>query len=549
MKNYRRQLKRSLIFTLLPILLYGVLGPLEIYVGNADEFVFILKDFFGAFLAISILVWLIGSAFLAFLPEKCGNILFVFIFIISVLSYIQNIFLNKKLMNLNGTAMDWGSMHDVTVSNMILWVALSILMAVIPIVWRKHYMRFYMGIAAFVSTIQVVAVISLLITAVPIKYRAMTLSPEGQLDVAPRSNVIVFVLDFCYNSQFEKTIASHPEFAATLKDFTYYDNADCHYNFTFPSLAHMLTGVNYDLNMKPEEWRETCWHEERSQNFFGTLHSSNYECCLYSSGFVTASIGSIENIADLISNTTTAIPFVDSPLLFAVMEKMTIYKYVPYILKPRFEVQSYVVDEAAFWDKNEVPHENGEFFEILTREGLSVDAELENKFTVIHLTGLHTDWHTRADGTYTEEQTTLDEVSDGLGTIMQEYVRQLRNLGGGIYDNATIIITADHGDGPSNPQPIYFIKPPHTEQDEMQITSAPISHDDFQATVLTCIGLDASGYGTSIFDWREGDRRIREYWYPEKWNATTGFYIYTYETDRYELMQMSQNDTVFMEQK
>ncbi len=108
MKNYNAKLKISLAFTLLPILLYGVLGPLEIYAGNAYEFIFILKDFFWVFLGISLLLWFLGSAVLALLPEIIENVFCAVIFIFSVLSYIQNLFLNVQLMNMNGSSMDWG---------------------------------------------------------------------------------------------------------------------------------------------------------------------------------------------------------------------------------------------------------------------------------------------------------------------------------------------------------------------------------------------------------------------------------------------------------
>ncbi len=169
-------------------------------------------------------------------------------------------------------------------------------------------------------------------------------------------------------------------------------------------------------------------------------------------------------------------------------------------------------------------------------------------FSVIHLMGLYDLWHTNADGTYSVEETSLSETSEGVAVVMQEYIRQLKALEGDVYDNATIIITADHGIDRNTPQPIYFIKPPYVSQEEMQITSAPISHDDFQATVLTCIGQDTSGYGTSVFDWKEGDQRTREYWFPADRvvDGAKGFYVYTYDTDRYELMGLSAEEGIFV---
>lgn len=548
MKSYKEKLKISLAFTLLPILLYGVLGPLEVYAGNVDEFIFILKDFFWVFLGVSLLLWILGSAALALFPEKVENVLCVAVFVFSILSYIQNLFLNIKLMNMNGSAMDWDSLQGTTKVNLTIWVIIALILAVIPFIFKKKYQKIYMGIALFISAVQLVTAISLLITTLPITYRQKTVSAEGQLEVAPNSNVIVLLFDSCYNTQFEETMAMHPEIAETLKDFTYYDNADCHYNFTFPSLAHMMTGAEYDCNMTPEEWRIACWHEERSDNFYNTLHELGYECDLYSDGYIHKNVGPIENIEHIIANVTETIPQIDYHLLYIELEKMTIYKYMPYILKPRFEVYDYVIHDIALWEDNEVPHENGDFYQALTEEGLSVDMSLNNKFSVIHLMGLHEFWHTNSDGTYSAEETTLSETSEGVAVVMREYLEQLKALGGGIYDNATIIITADHGISRNTPQPVYFIKPPHTSQEEMQVTSAPISHDDFQATVLTCIGQDTSGYGTSVFDWTEDDQRTREYWFPADRvvDGARGFYVYTYETDRYELMGLPDEEGVYV---
>lgn len=539
MKNILKKWKISLVYMLLPILLYGILGPLEIYAGNSDEMVFILKDFFIFFLIMSIIIWLMGSFILALLPDKLRNILHVVIFIFSVLSYIQNLFLNTKLMNLNGSAMDWDSMHGTMVSNLVIWLVLIGLFTVIPFVWKNHYQKVYLGIMAFISAVQFVTIISLLIVTVPIRYSGRTPSPEGEFETASGNNIIVLSFDTCYNTQFEETMEMHPEIAETLKDFTYYNNADCHYTYTFPSVAHMLTGVEYNCDISPSEWRDSCWHEERSMNFYNTLHALDYECDLYVFGFMRNEIGPFENLTDIFDNTIETVPVINHRLLYTEMEKMTIYKYVPYILKPRFEVMDYVIYEMAFWDANDIPYENSEFYQILKEDGLSVNESINNKFSYIHLLGLHEPRHTSADGTYSEAETSLSETSEGIAVIMQEYVKQLQNLEGDIYDNATIIITGDHGIDISTAQPIFFIKPPHTSQEEMQITSAPISHDDFQATVLTCIGQNTDGYGTSVFDWKDGDLRTREYWD----QAEGGFSVYTYHTDRYELM--SETDSVY----
>lgn len=72
MRNWLREKSASEAFLLIlfPTLLYGILGPLEIYAGNTDEFIFILKDFFWTFLLLSIIFWAVVSFILIVLPPK-----------------------------------------------------------------------------------------------------------------------------------------------------------------------------------------------------------------------------------------------------------------------------------------------------------------------------------------------------------------------------------------------------------------------------------------------------------------------------------------------
>ncbi len=96
MKGWLKERKaaEAMLLSLLPILLYGILGPLEIYAGNTDEFVFILKDFFFIFLLLSIVLWLNVSFVFIIILTRISNVLRVVLFTFSLFSYLQNIFFN-----------------------------------------------------------------------------------------------------------------------------------------------------------------------------------------------------------------------------------------------------------------------------------------------------------------------------------------------------------------------------------------------------------------------------------------------------------------------
>ena len=54
--------------------------------------------------------------------------------------------------------------------------------------------------------------------------------------------------------------------------------------------------------------------------------------------------------------------------------------------------------------------------------------------------------------------------------VMEEYINQLKQLG--VYDDATIIITADHGRA-SDSQVIFYIKEAGDEHEITPVTNAP----------------------------------------------------------------------------
>ncbi len=542
-----RKVVEAMSFCLLPVLLYGIIGPLEIYVGNPHEFEFILKDFFPVFLIISVAFWLIASVVLIFLPYKLSSILKKFIFAFSIMSYLQNMFLNRKLMNKDGSPMDWTEegMRYITTVNLIIWIVIVAVCFLIPFILKNIYKKIYFGITSFLSAIQIVAIISLLIQAGSIKYDECQIlfSGENQFRMAQEENIIVLVLDSYHNIQFEATMAQYPDIAVALKDFTYYNNADAHYYSTYPSLAHMLTGKEFDYSISEEEWIEDCWQQPSCEALYDAFHNEGYVCDLYYNDLLrNIGVNNIENegLMSKIDNIIETKPRIRLGLLVSIMEKMTIYKYMPYIMKPYFEVKSHIVQDIAVYDNMECPTPNFLFYEKLLNEGLSIDETIDRKFSFNYIYGLHKPWDTDSNGHKTEEYVTSDETSAGLCVILMEYIEQLKEVGA--YDNATIIITADHGLGITMPQPLFLIKLPHSSQDELKVTSAPISHDDFLPTLLDLLGQDYSAYGTTIYDWEEGDCRTRSLWIP----GGGGYLIYTYDTDRRELINQTEEDAVLV---
>lgn len=553
--NFITKYKRILPIVLLPIVSYGILGPLEIYFGNQQEFQFQYTDFLGYFLVICVTIWLLVSALIAALPERAGNVIGSLILGIGVASYLQNMFLNVKLSELDGSPLDWEALKSYTFINWVIWVFIILAFLCIELSKKKYWNTISMVVSGFLCGIQLVAVAFLLITADPIDKNfgiSLEESGEKQLLVAPNDNIIVFVLDSAGNTYLERMLELYPDALDGLHDFTFYNNADCHYYFTYPSMTHFLTGEDMDFDIKTLDWLEKAWSSERAINFWDELHKADYTCNLYSDdiGYV---YGDNENLEGKFDNIIPMRTVIRTKFLIKALAKTSTYKYVPYVLKPVFQLVpndfKKVIDK-----ESTIISDNEDFYQQLTDNNLSIDNDMKNAFIIQHIFGMHKPFTLDENANTVEEgQVTAEETMKGLTVIWDEYLNQLRDLG--VYDNATIIITADHGlweDGDT--QPVFFIKRQFETHEEVQVNTAPISLDDFQATILDILGKDYSGYGTSIYDWSEGSRRDRTVFmkavdndWPVPGKASTVYYGYTYSTDKEELNRKVEEDpdTVF----
>lgn len=524
---------------------YMLLGPLEIYYGNTQDFVFGIGDFIWQLIAIAALVWVAASILLAFLPDRYFQWLTVFLFWWGISSYVQYMFMNIKLSEIDGSPMNWESLGIFTAFNFYIWL---LLLAVCVVIYLKSDKWFaaVKVISLVLCTVQAAAILSFVIMprgqSDAESSFALRVSGDDQFKLASDDNIVVFIMDAFGNGFFEDMLTNHPEKKNILKDFTYYNNTDCHYYSSFPSISHFLTGSEADFGGDAREWLSSAWDSERTNAFYGYLHDAGYQCMLFVNNANTAStFGSADNLAGKFDNLEKAWMEVDSLSLTSLMLKYSAYRYVPYALKPNYEVLSSDFNSVISysWNSEEALWQNYDFYESLLSEKLAVNEAVSKSFVVQYLVGAHSKYQTGKFGTYKAEAS-ADECTQGLMVILNEYFEQMKNLG--LYDDATIIVMADHGPwGVENdPQPIFLLKPSGASQEIMDVNSAPISLDDFQATIMSVIGIEDERFGTSIFDWQEDDERSRTLY--KKVADTKVYYGYTYTTDKYEVIPRIENE-------
>ncbi len=534
-----------------------IFGPAEIFFANVTEFDFVYGEFGGYLAGAAVFGAVLLTVVLACLPDRLYRVLLSLVFGISAAGYLQVMFLNKNLDLLGVNPEGYRTAAGQAAGNLLIWL-LVIASVLVLAFWKKEIWKKLVGyLSAFLLCIQLVALVSLLVTAdqdayeYPAEKGQWHLSGEDQYTVSADQNVIVLILDYFSNQYLEPLEAAYPGANDFLHDFTYYSNADCTYFGTFPSLPHMLTGQEVDMSCTINEWCEQIWNSESTENFYQMLSEKNYVANVYTPDTnILCGLNDVELLNGKLSNIVNSAQEIDIfyKLLFKTMAKMSAYRMFPDILKPQFYANIDEYSDIVSVKENKIQHNNYDFYQELQEKGLTAD-QASNYFIVQHLMGPHL--YTTDELGYYKEDSTLEETAKGCMVIVEEYLNQLKALG--VYEDATIIITADHG-GPYDSQVIFYMKEPGESHEESPVTNAPISFREFLPTIAEAVGADDTQFGKSVHDFSADEQRERTVWlrmydgaYPtvpcytgDKNGESNVYYGYTYTGDIEDLLKQTE---------
>lgn len=157
----------------------------------------------------------------------------------------------------------------------------------------------------------------------------------------------------------------------------------------------------------------------------------------------------------------------------------------------------------------------------------------DGAFRFYHLKGAHPSFN--MDENCREAGSDRNRISQSKGSmkIVYEYMQEMKKLG--VYDDATIIITADHGQNDTNigeqsadpaiydltASPILYVKLPNEHNDRVKYSNAPVSHTEFAATIINAVGANPDLYGRMFSQISEEESRERLYDFCGKNNRNT----------------------------
>lgn len=438
--------------------------------------------------------------------------------------------MNIDLGAFDGNAIQW-DMHRVhAVINFAIWILLQLLVFAILYFFKRHAKSIIIFVSCAVIFMQSSALAVSMLTSEKADY---TLSGEGEYELGGDGNVIVFVLD-AFSTKLMNDICKADEHALdAYADFTRFTNCNTGYVGTFPGMMYLMTGYRYRYDISYEENFQLAWSDDRTRSFMQDIKNAGYQTRLYSASpnyifgkdlsravsyFSNVQIGSRASL-----NEKTVKQFIG----------LSLFRYVPHIMKASFWMYS---GDITFTENYNRVESNHEFIENYRTDRLTVRSG--SKYVTWYLlTGAHVPYKVDQLGNYIVEGTDSITQARGYLRVLTEYISEMKEYG--LYDDATIIITADHGDK-RNTQSLLLIKEPNAKNNEIVNNNSPVSHEDILSTILRCLSLPYEQYGKSIFDYTEDDIRERSVIllnhrddYPEtngKYNVMDE-YIYTGDDD------------------
>lgn len=512
-KLYFKKLVSSLIFSSTGIFTLLFFSPLEVYLGNPTDF----RVPIGASVLIlglaSLILTLVFSFAVSFLPVKVLKHVNLSVLGLTLCYYVQALFLNGKLIRLDGEKLVLSA--STKIINLVIWI---VLLAAVFVGWvickklkkEKVYITATKWVAAAIAVMQITTFASLVIgyDTSDNETKGLYFSLDGRMEVAQENNVVYFVIDYCDGDIVKETLAEDPTLFDGLDGFTYYPNNVYIHGRSYPAITYLLTGEKCYYDKTVNEYINDSFKDNA---FINAVDKSGADVRYYTDPrYVGAQAKPyVDNYKSASENSLSEV----KPFGYVIETlKVSGFRGLPYIVKEKFAYDTEEINEGALIRKTDYAQHLNDLalYKEMKTKKVSVNEDYTSAYRFFHMYGSHPGAYVNENAEY-EKGVTLPEALRGDMKIIKEYISQLKALG--VYDNTTIIITADHGrftgtmDAPQTC--LMLVKPAGADSTKPVVTSeAAVSQENLYATVLEALGQSSGGYKESILTADEETRYI-----------------------------------------
>ena len=442
---------------------------------------------------------------------------------ILVAAYAQTLFLNGNMVAIMGQQTEYSEFVISNIINLLIWVVIVLAPLCIWFLFRVKKKEFgfekaFVLSLIIISGMQITGMVSTAVTTdLPEGFdqNPIYFTYESTMNLSSENNILVFVLDSLDVQVMRATFDRFPHLKDHLDGFTLYENNVAEHFDTIPSMVAMLTQQHIWPNIGGTEFREEAWSHH---NFIDTLRENGFSTNLYLD--LTSTIERYELIRDRTDNLIRAEEFNLNlrPFLF-MTTRLSLGRLSPYLLKntwlaaiePSFGAAFFtmvVSDPVSAYIPIVGIESDIRFHNFLMQSEVLADNE-QNVFIMMHFNSAHAHGDINDPHSYgyhfDEESGEIRhggsrwDVTRASFEKLNLYFNMMREAG--VFDNSTIIITADHGRRYQLPETVsLFIKPQGSSGPLVTDTTTELSHTYFPATILDAAGIPHSEFGISYFD-------------------------------------------------
>lgn len=520
----------SLLLALSISVMIFIVTPFEIYCNNISELTFSVADFILLQLLLALALSLFIFSILFFIPRLVYEYLYPSLLGILLMFFLQGNYLNVGLSSLGGDQIGAEVPLSTYVWNTAIW---ALVIAGSILCYRLIRQK---------STVRLVAmIISIAIFATQLmNFTVSSLSTEGAYDSAiervygkyaedPRfltnkgigsvgaeKNVIVICVDrFDTLLYVEPTMKKYPEAFSSLDGFTFYRDALSLYGYTFPSVAYMMSSMEYDHSGDRRAYFDRVYNQNQT---ISRLHDLGYSVHLFSDSYYDYSNANelpqyVENAIEADRDSLETVNRFPDRFALAIT-KMSLYRIFPFLLKgPVGGVSSDTCNEYILYTSNdlsgyrEYTHDTKKLYNDIQSLNGRFETIGEKNFTFIHFNGCH-------DSLYDEnwgksgKRNPIVSAKNSM-KLISLYLDSIKAVSEDLYRDSTIIIMGDHGkvidpmkDFTAPMMAAIFVKPAGSAGTELRISDAPVAQENLWATIFESEGIDfdRTAFAPSIFE-------------------------------------------------
>jgi hypothetical protein len=513
-RGYARRAAMAVPVSLAPTFLLFLFGPLDLYLQNAGEFPFSEGDLAKSMVILFVEIAGLTACVLTLLRGRAHRVAVSLLVGLTAAAWAQSAFLNVGYGELDGASARWERYGWLAVVDTAVWLVIVAAPFALLVLSRRAWRVTMWALPTVLVASLGFALVAEQAGAEGASERGTAadefLGPEtptydGIFTASSTANQYIIVLDMMDQEFVEEIQAEEPDFFAShLDGFTEFDAHISNYARTLPSAADMLTGARYQFDEPLDQYFARAYRES---DFLPRLREAGYSTNIYATD--RYSYHSINDIRDLADNVKHAKTEPDTLALTAAMLRLDAFRYMPHLLKPLFWTGSgdFTVNTPQRSFDAEFSNSNFAFYDLLKHEGFTKDGP-QPRFSYIHLDGAHPPFTIDRDvnrvAAASDPQT---EQARGAFKIAFDFIDGLRETGA--YKDATIVITADHGNitvaGDSDPMSeprltALFVKPAGAEGTPLAHSTAPTQMENVRALLLEDAGVGLPSDPPTVFE-------------------------------------------------